>query len=244
MDDVDYEVWADFIDEIIQRHHPNPNEVLELACGTGSLSFELEKLGCYRLSATDKSPAMVEKAGEKACKKKSLINFRQMNFLDIDPKHKFDIIVSVFDSVNYLLHEEEVQQMFKQVQKLMNHNSLFIFDFTTPQNSRESIPFLNNKDGKTSNGYQFHRKSRYDADRQIHYNTFEIEKLADDRHTVLERFTEEHKQRTYSLGQMQEIISESDFQIRAQYREFDLDEADEKSLRITMVLQCKKLQNS
>ena len=36
MEDVDYEAWAGFIDEIIQIHHSNPVEILELACGTGS----------------------------------------------------------------------------------------------------------------------------------------------------------------------------------------------------------------
>ncbi len=65
MQDVDYEVWADFIDEIIQVHHPNPETVLELACGTGSLAFALNRYGCYKLMGTDKSAEMIAKADKK-----------------------------------------------------------------------------------------------------------------------------------------------------------------------------------
>ena len=65
MENVDYDVWADFIDEVIQVHHPDPGKILELACGTGSLSLSLDKLGVYDIVATDKSRPMVQKAQSK-----------------------------------------------------------------------------------------------------------------------------------------------------------------------------------
>ena len=39
MKDIDYEDWADFIDEIIQNHNDEAKTILELACGTGSLAI-------------------------------------------------------------------------------------------------------------------------------------------------------------------------------------------------------------
>lgn len=238
MKDVDYDVWADFIDEIIQVHHPNPRSVLEIACGTASLSFSLAKLGCYSLTATDKSEAMIAKAQEKAGAKNVPINLQPMDFLNITLDQKFDIVVSIFDSINYLHTKAEIQQMLAELKKIMDPDSLFIYDFTTPENSEQAIGYLDNEEAFTENDYHFFRKSRYDAEQQIHYNTFEINKLAADGKTVLERFTEEHRQRIYSLNQMQEIIAETDFRIVAQYSEFDLDKATDESLRITMVLQC------
>lgn len=73
MEDVDYDIWADFIDEVIQVHHPNPVTILELACGTASLSFSLEKLGCYDITATDKSEAMIQKHRKKRINRKLLL---------------------------------------------------------------------------------------------------------------------------------------------------------------------------
>ena len=119
---------------------------------------------------------------------------------------------------------------------------MFIFDFTTPRNSVEAIQYLDKEEGTTPNNYHFFRKSEYDVKHQIHYNIFEIKKLTEDRQEVIEHFTEEHQQRTYSLTQMQEIIGETDFEIVAEYGEFDLDKATAESLRITMVLRCPNMQ--
>lgn len=149
----------------------------------------------------------------------------------------FDVVVSVFDSVNYLLDEESLLQMFSEIKKIMNEEAVFIFDFTTPQNSIESIHFLNNREGSTKNGYHYYRKSWYDDKQQIHYNSFEIKKFAPDNKSVMECFIEEHKQRAYTLSEMQKIINKTDFTVQAQYGEFEMQSADETSFRITMVLQ-------
>ena len=242
MQNVDYDVWADFIDEIIQVHHPNPQSILELACGTGSLSLSLEELMCYDILGTDKSPAMIAKARAKNTDQTGSVRFFEMDFLDISLDQKFDAVVSIFDSINYLRKSRSIKKLLTEVQKVMDSNSLFIFDFTTPKNSIQAIDYLDNEEGTTDNNYHFFRKSRYDEELQIHYNDFEIEKLADDNKTVINRYFEQHKQRIYTLRQMLGIIEETDFEIVAKYDAFDLIEADDNSLRITMVLRCPTIQ--
>jgi ubiquinone/menaquinone biosynthesis C-methylase UbiE len=240
MKNVDYVIWADFIDEIIQRHHPNPAEVMELACGTGSLSFALDRYRCYQqITGTDKSRRMIQKARQKSEKRQSSVSFRVMDFLNIDIHQTFDIIVSIFDSVNYLKAPEEVMKMLEQVKKIMKgHYSLFIFDFTTPVNSVLAEKNLNDNEGITTDHYRFFRKSKYNERKQIHYNNFEIEKLSEDHQNVLRRYSESHSQRIYSLTEMKRIIRESEFNIKAAYSEFNLDQATSESLRVTMVLTC------
>lgn len=242
MDDVDYEVWADFVDEIIQTHHPHPTTILELACGTGSLSLSLDELMCYDIVATDKSQAMIEQAKQKAVRHNSSVQFYKMNFLDITLDEKFDIVVSIFDSINYLHKSGSIKRLLSQVQQVLDSQSLFIFDFTTPKNSLRAIKYLHNEEGYTSNNYRFFRKSRYDASRQIHYNDFKIEKLTKDQESVLERYSERHRQRIYTLEEMLDIIDETNYEIVAKYDGFDLIEATEKSLRITLVLRCPTIQ--
>ena len=242
MQDVNYELWADFIDAIILKHHPRAKSILELACGTGSISLFLDELECYDVVGTDKSPQMIEKA----CKKnKSMfcnVDFKVMDFLDITLDQTFDIVFCVFDSINYLHTEKEILQFLSEIKQVLDQDSLLIFDFTTPKNSIQAIEYLNNEEGYTEDNHRYFRLSSYDADKRIHKNEFRIEKLAEDQETVLKQFRETHHQKIYTLQQMLDIIDQTAYNIRAKYSGFDFEEADEKSLRITMVLQCPNVQ--
>ncbi len=242
MENVDYDIWADFIDEIIQVHHPRPESVLELACGTGSLSLSLDKLMCYEIMGTDKSLHMIQKARQKKEKQNSRVDFRKMDFLNIELSRTFDVVVAIFDSINYLHKPTYIKQLLNQVKKVIDSRSLFVYDFTTPKNSLQSIKYLDKERGHTPGNYQYYRTSRYDSEEQIHHNNFMIEKVADDGETVIEQYTEHHRQRIYTLKQMVNIIGETDFEIVAKYDAFDLIEATDNSLRITMVLRCPTIQ--
>lgn len=238
MEDVDYEYWADFIDALMLRHHPNPENVLELACGTGSLSLFLDELECYDITGTDKSSQMIAKAKEKNKLMHCNVDFRVMDFLDIEIDRTFDIAFSVFDSVNYLHTSDHVLQFLNEVWSVLAPGGLLIFDFTTPKNSIQAIDYLNNEEGYTDDNHRYFRQSSYDAAEQIHKNEFCIEKLADDQESVIEQYSETHLQKIYTLQQMLDIISQTAYNIVAKYEGFDFQEADDKSLRITMVLQC------
>lgn len=241
MADVDYEMWADFIDEIIQTHHPNPVDILEMACGTGALSLSLAELECYNITATDRSPAMIEIARGKAEAKNAQIRLQTLDFVDIKSDQKYDVIFSVFDSVNYLHSEKDILSMLKGARNILNPGGLLIFDFSTPQNSLEAVDYLNNEEGSMGN-YRFFRESKYEPAEQYHYNTFEIEEMAEDGKTVSRRFQEIHKQRIYSLKEMLSIVNQTSYHLIAKYEGFDLVDADENSTRVTMVLQCRKQQ--
>ena len=202
------------------------------------LALSLDELDCYDILGTDKSPAMIAKATKKNAAIGASVQFKQMDFLEINLSQKFDAAVSIFDSINYLHRSKDIQVLLKEVERVLNPNGLFIFDFTTPKNSVQAIEYLNNEEGYTPNNFRFFRKSRYDAGKQIHYNDFKIEKLDSDQETVLKRYTENHAQRIYTLKEMLDIIDASNFKILAKYEGFDFIDASEESLRITMVLTC------
>tara|TARA_R100000908_G_scaffold61985_1_gene40713 strand:- start:56433 stop:57215 length:783 start_codon:yes stop_codon:yes gene_type:complete len=241
MSDVDYEMWADFIDEVIQTHHPDPVDVLEMACGTGAVSLHLSTFDEYNVFATDLSPAMIEKARQKAAELEAEVQFDTMDFTDIKSEKQFDIIFSVFDSVNYLHTEEDILKMLRGCYEILKPGGLLIYDFSTPQNSLEAVDYLNNEEGSFDN-YRYFRESRYEPSEQFHYNEFEIEEMAEDGKSVIQRFKEIHKQRIYSLQEMLSILEQTPYHRVAKYEGFDLVDADENSTRITMVLQCQKQQ--
>lgn len=238
MEDVDYELWADFIDAVMLEHHPNPIDILELACGTGSVSLFLDELECYNVVGTDKSSQMIRKARQKNKEMFCNVKFEVMDFLDLQIDRTFDAAFSVFDSINYLQNADEVRAFLNEAKSVLRPGGLLIFDFTTPKNSIQAIEYLNNEEGYTNDNYRYFRKSSYDAENQLHENTFRIEKLAEDQETVVQEFSEVHQQRIYTLQQMLDIIDQTAYNIRAKYSGFDFVAADDHSLRITMVLQC------
>lgn len=241
MRDVDYEDWADFIDAIIQEHRPDTVSILELACGTGKIAMFLDELECYEITATDLSAEMIEIGKTMAEFRDMSIQWDQQDFYNITLEEQYDAVLALFDSINYILKEEEMLKMLSSVARVMHEDSIFIFDFTTPAHS-EFVADKLNDEGVTPDNIRFERRNFYIPSEKIHVNEFELEFLDKDKVTVLRRAKETHRQRIYDYKEMKQIIAKSDFDILAAYEDFDFVDATNKSERITLVLKCRKNQ--
>ncbi len=237
MSDVDYETWADYIDEIILEHRPEAENLLELACGTGTIALSLEELDSYSITATDASGDMIRIAQKKASKVNSEVEFKTMNFLNLSMKKKFDVVYMVFDSINYLHTEEEILKLHREVKNVLKPDGILEYDFTTPRKSRKAIKFLNNEVKYVKDKFRYQRESSFDPVSNIHTNIFHIEKKNSDQENAIEKFEEKHQQKIYSHSEIESLIKKTDFTILQAYDGFELKPAHAKSLRITMVLQ-------
>ena len=65
MNDVDYDKWVEYIEELIKREDAKVKNILELACGTGNVTIPLAKKE-YDIAAIDISAEMLSVAKEKA----------------------------------------------------------------------------------------------------------------------------------------------------------------------------------
>ena len=237
MVNVDYETWADYIDEILMIHHPNAEHIHELACGTGTMALSLDELGYYTISASDGSPEMIRIAQKKAREAESDITFQVIDFLKLPQDIHYDAVFMVFDSINYLHQPEEILSLHQQVYSILNPGGLFIYDFTTPHNSRQAIRVLNNVSRRVNPDVRFHRESRYDAKNRIHSNNFLIEHRNPEEPHKKWYTEEKHEQKIYTSAEIFEIAASSPFKVLNAYDGFELKPAHDKSLRITMVLQ-------
>lgn len=237
MSDVDYETWADYIDEIIITHNPNANQLLELACGTGTIALSLEELDCYDITATDGSPDMIRVAKEKGFLVNSEIRFEVMNFNNIKSDKSYDVVYLIFDSINYLTDEEQILKLHHDVKNILAPDGIFVYDFTTPRNSRKAVEYLDNDYHSIGDKFRYQRESSYDAKNQIHTNIFQIQQLYQKDDSEVDIFKEIHKQKIYSQEYMRSLIEKTEFTILDAYDGFQLLPAHKNSLRITMVLQ-------
>ncbi len=123
-DEKAFDFWLEYINA--KDYHT----VLELASGSGVLAGILKKQG-KEVTASDISKEMKEVAtnnfdGE----------YLILNMIDFDLHKKYDLILCVCDSINYL-YEEELEQMFKSVYKHLNVGGRFIFDMHNPKRLEE-----------------------------------------------------------------------------------------------------------
>jgi len=236
MHNVNYEAWSDYIDEIIMHHHHEATDLLELACGTGTMALSMEELGYYTITATDLSAEMILKAKQKGRAAESGVRFQTLDFLDITLDRTFDVVYMVFDSLNYLHSTQDILTLHQQVHDVLKPGGLFIYDFTTPRNSKKAIRYLDQEQAVIDDTFSYHRKSSYDHENRIHTNIFDILKRDPLSQGVTRKFREKHQQKIYTMNEIYPVIKESPFQIVKAYDGFELKPAHKRSLRITMVL--------
>jgi SAM-dependent methyltransferase len=130
-DDVEYDDWCLFTLETIQalgwREFKPGARVLDLACGTGSSALPYAERG-LQVVGVDMSAEMLEVAREKLPE----VEFHQQNFLELNIKTRFDLIVCVFDSLNNLLEPSELEQTFAKILEHLEPGGVFAFDCNTP----------------------------------------------------------------------------------------------------------------
>ena len=129
--DVDYPRWARYIRRHFARAGRPVRRVLDLACGTGSLTLELARAG-YEMVGVDLSEDMLALAEEK-CRQagfEPLFLHQAMEGLRLP--ERVDACVCCLDSVNYVLQPRKLQRAFRRVYDCLEDGGLFLFDVDTP----------------------------------------------------------------------------------------------------------------
>ncbi len=126
MSPFDYRELVDCLDDLIVSCNGKRTDVLDLGCGTSEELVYFAQLG-YGVRGIDISPEMISIS-------KNKLPFGQFYKADIRnyvSDRKFDNAVSVFDTVNYITKPEEVSDFFRCVNRSLNKDGLFLFDFNS-----------------------------------------------------------------------------------------------------------------
>ncbi|MDR2933221.1 MAG: class I SAM-dependent methyltransferase [Oscillospiraceae bacterium] len=137
-DDVRYRERAAFFDVLIKRHMPKAELLLDLACGTGSLTGELSALG-YDLIGVDASEDMLSVAMQKAGDFTGSVMFLCQEAQHLDLYGTVDVCVCALDSLNHLPGVKSLDAAMARVSLFMNPGGLFLFDLNTLYKHREIL---------------------------------------------------------------------------------------------------------
>ena len=127
---VDYKGRAEYISEILKEYNIDDGLLLDLACGTGSLSIEFSKLG-FEVIGTDASFDMLSEAQNKASDSGENIMFLCQKMEETDLYGSVRAIVCALDSINHLTNYELVKKTFKNLKNFLDTDGIIVFDANT-----------------------------------------------------------------------------------------------------------------
>lgn len=128
---VDYKLRADYINNILEQNGVKKGLLLDLACGTGSLSVEFARKG-YEVIATDLSPDMLMQAREKAFRENLDIMFLCQGMEETDLYGTVGAIVCSLDSINHLESLDALNKTFSVLKNFIDDGGIMVFDVNTP----------------------------------------------------------------------------------------------------------------
>lgn len=205
MEDVPYEKYVDWV----RRYAPNTEfpTLLDIGCGTGTLSLMFHEAG-YDVCGVDLSESMLSIANQRMQEANVSIPFYQMSMDELEGFNDLDIAVIPIDSINYLLHEEEVKETLNRVYDSLRPGGQLFFDVHSLYKMDEiyaQSPFSYD-DGDIF--YLWYTEKGEMEHSVIHDITFFVR---DEATNLFERFDEEHFQRTFPIEVYENWLEEAGF---------------------------------
>lgn len=120
----DYGAWEQQVEELINLGKPNGKRLLDIGCGTGEFLLRMAKK--YECDGMDLSEEMLTIAQKKLRHRDVKLFLGDM--VEFDTGFQYDIMVSLFDTVNHLISIEELESHLKSVKNSLVEFGVYIFD--------------------------------------------------------------------------------------------------------------------
>lgn len=232
MQDVPYDRWVENLGEIFRRYGIGGGKVLDLGCGTGNVAVPLAQKG-YRVTALDLSPEMLSLAEQKAREAGVKIIFTCQDMREMVVPGEFDLVISMCDSMNYLLADGELRQVFARAAGVLRDGGFLVFDL----NSAHKLEKVFGEKTYTlvDEDVAYVWENDYDpGERVCHMHlTFFVRRG----NGLFERFVEEHRERAYTIDEVQQALGEAGFRLTGILAEDTLEPPEPDTERIYFIAQ-------
>ena len=133
--DVDYEATVEFYMQILEKEGVKPRTVVDLACGTGSVTEILARKG-YQVTGVDMSEEMLTEAMAKVMDMENPPRFVCQYLQELKLPRAVDMAVCALDSLDYVTDPADCAEAIRRTWKALNPGGIFIFDVNTPEKLR------------------------------------------------------------------------------------------------------------
>lgn len=265
MDETPYEKWRDFIVGTIEKYgiskpvkgklpiketeasgqeavqnslKEEQNLILDLGCGTGTLTEMLADAG-YDMIGVDNSPDMLELAMEKRDSRGHETLYLLQDMRKLELYGTVGTVISVCDSLNYILQEEELLQVFKRVENYLFPGGLFLFDFNTVYKYAEVMGDMTVAENRETCSFIW-ENSYYPEEEVNEYEVTVFVREGGASSKCYRKLSETHYQRGYTEEQMRRLLEAAGMKIELVLDADTLAETTDKSERIYMAARCMK----
>lgn len=230
MDNVPYDEWCEYLCSLLREQGIRSGSVVDLGCGTGQITRRLAKAG-YQMTGVDLSADMLSIAMQQEAEP---VLYLQQDMCELELYEAVDAMVSICDSMNYLLQEEELCQTFTRVEQYLKPDGVFIFDMNTIYKYRDMIGETTISENRDIGSFIW--ENYYDEEQQI--NEYDLTLFIEEKEGLFRRFEEVHYQRAFEVETVQKCLQDAGLTLLAVYDAFTHDPITKESERIYFV--CKK----
>ena len=227
MDNVPYEAWAHRIEEILKEYGIENGILLDLGCGTGKLTRLMEEKG-YDMIGVDNSFEMLDIARESS---KENILYLLQDMREFELYGTVRAVYCACDSINYILEEEDLREVFALVNNYLDPKGIFIFDVNTGYKYEQLLG--ENTFAETRDEGSFIWDNFYDPEEEI--NEYDLTLYIKDEDQRFVRFQENHYQRCYDFETIKGLLEETGLEFVAAFDDYSENPVHEMSERIVIV---------
>lgn len=230
MDNVPYKEWGEYLKSLLEEQGISDGLVLELGCGTGSLTEILADAG-YDMIGVDLSADMLDIAMEKREQSGNNILYLLQDMREFELYGTVRAVVSICDSMNYLPSEEDFLQTLKLVNNYLDPEGVFIFDLNTPYKYRELIGDATIAENREDASFIW--ENTWYEEEQV--NEYDLTIFARTNGEYYQKFFETHYQKAYDLETVKELIQKAGMEFVAAYDAFTREPVRKDSERIYII---------
>ena len=233
MDNVPYEEWCEYLTTLLKENGIEDGLILDLGCGTGKLTRLMEQKG-YDMIGVDNSFEMLDIAREQDSEN---ILYLMQDMREFELYGTVRAVYSACDSVNYILEEEELLEVFKLVNNYLDPGGLFIFDINSSYKYHELL--AENTFAETREEGSFIWENYFDEEEGI--NEYDLTLYIEEEDGRFARFQEMHYQKCYELNTIKKLIEAAGLEFVVAYDAYTKNPVADDSEKITIVArECTK----
>ena len=227
MDNVPYEQWSEYLADLFREFHIEDGLLLDLGCGTGKLTRLMADKG-YDMIGVDYSYEMLAIAKEQS--DKSILYLLQ-DMREFELYGTVKGIYSACDSLNYILEEEELKEVFSLVNNYLDPEGIFVFDLNTPYKYQSLLG--ENTIAETREEGSFIWENYFDEEEKI--NEYDLTLYIKDEGERFQRFQEVHYQKSYDLETIQGLLADAGLEFVAAYDAYTKEPVREDSEKMLVI---------
>lgn len=230
MDNIPYGEWCHYLLELLKENGISEGLLLDLCCGTGSLTELLSKEG-YDMIGVDISEDMLQLAMEKKEESGQDILYLLQDMREFELYGTVHGVVSICDSMNYILEYDELVQVFRLVNNYLDPKGVFIFDMNTEYKYRMLLGQSTIAEEREESSFIW--ENDYDEEERI--NEYNLTLFIREDEDLYRRYQETHVQRAYTLEEVKRGLAEAGMEFIAVYDAFTKNAPSDDSERIYVV---------